>query len=556
MCEEWTHFEYAEGNPYIAKTEKEVQRILKKYGSKVKKIKDGYYFIDNSTMRNESARKRKPMRENHRNPLDEIPSSKMRVIELDNGDYYYLNYENGKLQAGHTTNTGFYPEYEIEYDWDFSLDHNIASLYDLIEDNFRFESVSRGRKKARRVESMRVGTRPRVRKPIKEATDDTIIFEQVPDEVADTSTLIDDLGYILENDKAVIGGNRQFTTIGYDKIVEIVDNASYGVSDKEICEEIEEELGVPYDCAQISGYIQSDWATVFYPKGTLTDEKLQEYEDMFFEKFNEFHNVTEDAWGYFVPHDVVWKGKDAVREFIANTYVYPKDRDRVRVRMIKGSRTVYDYDESYRKVRKPIRKESMGSHLAEYQKWVDYDMERYGRISDRTMDTIRKAGLSVVKDQYGEYEVIAYDRKESLSRTHRPVKEKVRKRMREGWRGHPDIEMIWHGEWADPDLEYKGYIFNYWDVEDAMWEDFLEVTGHKDSEANDPKVEKEFNQYVIENAAYYLDDIIAGGYFERNGKKYKSWHDMMHERMSRTPAKKSMRESMHRFNRHPVNRRK
>ena len=191
----------------------------------------------------ESARKRKPMRENHRNPLDEIPSSKMRVIELDTGDYYYLNYENGKLQAGHTTNTGFYPEYEIEYDWDFSLDHNIESLYDLIEDNFRFESVSRGRKRARRVESMRIGTRARVRKP--------------------------------------------------------------------------------------------------------------------------------------------------------------------------------------------IRKESMGSHLAEYQKWVDYDMERYGRISDRTMNTIRKAGLSVVKDQYGEYEVIAYDRKESLNRTHRPVKEKSRKRMRE-----------------------------------------------------------------------------------------------------------------------------
>lgn len=83
------------------------------------------------------------------------------------------------------------------------------------------------------------------------------------------------------------------------------------------------------------------------------------------------------------------------------------------------------------RVRKPIRKESMGSHLAEYQKWVDYDMERYGRISDRTMNTIRKAGLSVVKDQYGEYEVIAYDRKESLNRTHRPVKEKSRKRMRE-----------------------------------------------------------------------------------------------------------------------------
>ena len=554
MCEEWTHFEYAEGNPYIAKTEKEVQRILKKYGSKVKKIKDGYYFIDNSTMRNESVHKRKPMRENHRNPLDEIPSSKMRVIELDNGDYYYLNYENGKLQAGHTTNTGFYPEYEIEYDWDFSLDHNIESLYDLIEDNFRFESVSRGRKKARRVESMRIGTRARVRKPIKEATDDIIVFEQVPDNQYDGNILIDDLTYSLTDRKAAIGGNRHFETIGHKDVVAIVANASYGASDEEICEEIEEELGVPYDHTTIRGYSQGDWATVFYPKGTLTDKMLQEYEDMYFEKYTEFHNVTDDVWGYYVPDSVVWKGKEAIRDYLAGYEGEPKDK--IKVRLITGSRTAYDYDESYRKVRKPIRKESMGSHLAEYQKWVDYDMERYGRISDRTMNTIRKAGLSVVKDQYGEYEVIAYDRKESLNRTHRTVKEKSRKRMREGWRGHPDIEMIWNGAWADPDLEYKGYIFNYWDVEDAMWDDFLEVTGHKDSEVNDPEVEEEFNQYVIENAAYYLEDVIASGYFERNGKKYKSWHDMMHERFNRKSTKKRMRESMHRFNRHPVNRRK
>lgn len=327
MCEEWTHFEYAEGNPYIAKTEKEVQRILKKYGSKVKKIKDGYYFIDNSTMRNESARKRKPMRENHRNPLDEIPSGKMRVIELDNGDYYYLNYENGKLQAGHTTNNGFYPEYEIEYDWDFSLDHNIESLYDLIEDNFRFESVSKVRKKARRLESMRIGTRTRVHKPIKEGT-------ELPRELL-----------------------RRWAKEFLEKELRIkpVDGLyTIDMSDSWYQDEDEDRLTLVYDC--------KDWI-----------ERTKGY------KFDECEADEELDEAFYM-----------ICEFT--------------------------YNESYRKVRKPIRKESMGSHLAEYQKWVDYDMERYGRISDRTMDTIRKAGLSVVKDQYGEYEVIAYDRKESLNR--------------------------------------------------------------------------------------------------------------------------------------------
>lgn len=45
--------------------------------------------------------------------------------------------------------------------------------------------------------------------------------------------------------------------------------------------------------------------------------------------------------------------------------------------------------------------------ISEYQKWVDYDMKKYGRISFATMKKIKKAGFSVVKDQYGEYEVIA-----------------------------------------------------------------------------------------------------------------------------------------------------
>lgn len=55
--------------------------------------------------------------------------------------------------------------------------------------------------------------------------------------------------------------------------------------------------------------------------------------------------------------------------------------------------------------------ESVGQDVSEYQKWVDFDMEKYHKISDNTMQKIKEAGLSVVKDQYGEYEVIA-DRKD------------------------------------------------------------------------------------------------------------------------------------------------
>ena len=66
--------------------------------------------------------------------------------------------------------------------------------------------------------------------------------------------------------------------------------------------------------------------------------------------------------------------------------------------------------------KKPLdESKEIGDDLSEYQKWVDYDMRKYHRISKNTMNKIKAAGLSVVKDQYGDYEVIAK----------RPVEESV-----------------------------------------------------------------------------------------------------------------------------------
>ena len=56
------------------------------------------------------------------------------------------------------------------------------------------------------------------------------------------------------------------------------------------------------------------------------------------------------------------------------------------------------------------------------QKWVDYDMKKYKKISDDTMEKIKSSGYSVVKDQYGEYEVIA-DRK--MKESKKKMKESI-----------------------------------------------------------------------------------------------------------------------------------
>lgn len=61
--------------------------------------------------------------------------------------------------------------------------------------------------------------------------------------------------------------------------------------------------------------------------------------------------------------------------------------------------------------------EDIGKDIDEYQQWVDYDMKRYGKISNQTNKEIKEAGLQVVKDKYGDYQVIAGKYDESLKET-------------------------------------------------------------------------------------------------------------------------------------------
>lgn len=82
--------------------------------------------------------------------------------------------------------------------------------------------------------------------------------------------------------------------------------------------------------------------------------------------------------------------------------------DKVTVKKESCNKKVVECTDTRFRGKKKIKEyKDMGQDLSEYQKWVDYDMKRYHKISDKTMGEIKKAGLSVVKDQYGDYEVIA-----------------------------------------------------------------------------------------------------------------------------------------------------
>ena len=95
--------------------------------------------------------------------------------------------------------------------------------------------------------------------------------------------------------------------------------------------------------------------------------------------------------------------------------------------------------------------------------------------------------------------------------------------LKEGYRGNKDIEYISHGAWSDPELVYNGMSFNYWDIEDALWNMFLEENPQwKDSDSGNPECEDEFNKYVQSEGTLYLDDVIAGGYFDESLKSRKN----------------------------------
>lgn len=112
--------------------------------------------------------------------------------------------------------------------------------------------------------------------------------------------------------------------------------------------------------------------------------------------------------------------------------------------------------------------------------------------------------------------------------------------MANNWRGCEDVFMQWHGEWADPDIYIENedglFVFNYWDIEDALWNQFLDENGIEEKDTYDRRGniskawENKFNKYCRNNAYDYItyDLLPEDGYFSdemcsKDGK-FCSWH--------------------------------
>lgn len=77
------------------------------------------------------------------------------------------------------------------------------------------------------------------------------------------------------------------------------------------------------------------------------------------------------------------------------------------------------------------------------------------------------------------------------------------------WYGIKGIKFIWHGEWSDPEIEFRGKRCSCYIIEDTMWENWI----HDDDGILIPEREDDedgFEQYMRDNAeeVKYLCTIV------------------------------------------------
>lgn len=68
--------------------------------------------------------------------------------------------------------------------------------------------------------------------------------------------------------------------------------------------------------------------------------------------------------------------------------------------------------------------------------------------------------------------------------------------------GNENVNKISHGCWGDPELEYEGFLFNEWDVLDALEDMHCEYYGtHLDDDPNE-------EQFICDNVESVLYDYL------------------------------------------------
>ena len=159
----------------------------------------------------------------------------------------------------------------------------------------------------------------------------------------------DEVDFSQYEDKMVIAGNRSFKEFGDSDLIKIVKGDHYDDDETLIENEddscYEDVIGYDYETSEelakvsgkknwvkdsFRGYSQSDWQTVWYVKDEVSQNELKYMEAFYMGMVSEF--CDEDSCGYYVPDDVVWKGKKAICDYLGlkvdDTEIYD-DQDKL-----------------------------------------------------------------------------------------------------------------------------------------------------------------------------------------------------------------------------------
>ena len=206
-------------------------------------------------------------------------------------------------------------------------------------------------------ESMR-----RNKRAIKESDDDFVIFEQEPDDSVDTEWYFDydGIDYYIDGGYDFISVNKDFLDKkvdneaihkAFDDIDE--DDEFYTVKDifdyfdgDDITSALSAGLGEPYESATLTGYVQREWATIYYPKHKYSRNDIYVIGDYYFGKVTAWYN---EDYGSAVIADAElgshYNDSAKIKELISDATGAPVDK--IKLRRFKGYRKVADYiDES------------------------------------------------------------------------------------------------------------------------------------------------------------------------------------------------------------------
>lgn len=145
----------------------------------------------------------------------------------------------------------------------------------------------------------------------------------------------------LDYEKVCICGNRDFISYGDKNIIDIINGDYYDDEtgyEYETLEQLKKFTGKNWKVRTMKGYSQGDWNELYYVEGT-DEYYLEEIENFYMGKVDEFVISEDDDYYVFVPHDVVWDGKDSICRYLdlqpEDTVIYVDD----------GYEKVYNYKE-------------------------------------------------------------------------------------------------------------------------------------------------------------------------------------------------------------------